>query len=77
MYFQCRRDRGMQYISTVAHEIMQECLPIQCVEAVFLGAYLTANMNEVREHISRRPRTFVQFQWGLRWLRLARWTGIH
>ena len=53
-YFQLKRDRGVGHITTTAKEIMREALPIQCVEAVFLGFYLTADL----ENIERFPLSF-------------------
>ncbi|GMI17953.1 hypothetical protein TrLO_g8019 [Triparma laevis f. longispina] len=37
-----RKDRGMKHIVNISKQIIKEGLPIQCVEAVFLGVYLTA-----------------------------------
>ena len=46
-YFTKRRDRGLKHVSLTAKDIIREALPIQCVEAVFLACYLTAEMKEV------------------------------
>lgn len=46
-FFPKRKDRGMRYVCSIAKRIMEECLPIQCVEAVFLAIYLTAGLNDV------------------------------
>jgi len=42
-FFQLRRDRGMKHLSNTAKTIIREALPIQCVEAVFIGVHLTNN----------------------------------
>jgi len=34
-------------LASTAREIMRECLPIKCVEAVFLAFYLTINMTDL------------------------------
>merc|ERR1719230_942717 len=49
-----RRDRGLKHVSLTAKDIIREALPIQCVEAVFLACYLTAEMKE----IERFPLSF-------------------
>lgn len=41
-FFKMRKDRGMKHIVNISKQIIKEGLPIQCVEAVFLGVYLTA-----------------------------------
>jgi hypothetical protein len=43
-----RKDRGFLNVITSAKEIIAKALPIQCIEAVFLGGYLTLDMREVR-----------------------------
>ncbi|KAJ8604716.1 hypothetical protein CTAYLR_006563 [Chrysophaeum taylorii] len=53
-YFHLRKDRGLKHVTTTAKEIMREALPIQCVEAVFLGFFLTADMLE----LERFPLSF-------------------
>ena len=53
-YFTKRRDRGLKHVSLTAKDIIREALPIQCVEAVFLACYLTAEMKE----IERFPLSF-------------------
>ena len=40
-FFALRRDRGMNHITAISREMIKEGLPIQCVEATFLGIYLT------------------------------------
>ena len=42
-----KRDRGLKHVMYTAKEIMREALPIQCVEAVFLGIHLTAEIEEL------------------------------
>lgn len=46
-YVKKRRDRGAQHIMITAKELIREALPIQCVEAVFIAIYLTADLDEV------------------------------
>lgn len=46
-YVKKRRDRGAQHIIVTAKELIREALPIQCVEAVFIAIYLTAELDEV------------------------------
>eukprot|EP01041_Mallomonas_annulata_P003191 gene3191-6295_t len=41
------KSRGMSNVVHVAKEIIQEALPIQCLEAVFIGCYLTANIRSI------------------------------
>lgn len=43
-----KKDRGFRHVTSTAKLIIREALPIQCVEAVFVGAYLTADMSEVK-----------------------------
>jgi len=40
-FFTLRRDKGLKHVVAVSKEMIKEGLPIQCVEAVFLGVYLT------------------------------------
>jgi hypothetical protein len=47
-YVTLRKDRGMLSIMSSAKEIVYKALPIQCIEAVFLGVYLTRELKEVR-----------------------------
>ena len=54
-YFRVRKDLGMKRIVSTAKEIIREALPIKCIEAVFLGCYLT---NEFMD-VNRLP---VRFQ---------------
>lgn len=53
-FVQMKKSRGMAHICSVSKQLMQEALPIQCVEAVFLGVYLTAGM----EQLERVPLSF-------------------
>ncbi|CBN74564.1 conserved unknown protein [Ectocarpus siliculosus] len=46
-FFVKKKDRGFRHVTSTAKLIIREALPIQCVEAVFVGAYLTADMAEV------------------------------
>ncbi|CAM9573372.1 unnamed protein product [Hapterophycus canaliculatus] len=46
-FFVKKKDRGFRHVTSTAKLIIREALPIQCVEAVFVGAYLTAEMAEV------------------------------
>lgn len=46
-FFVKKKDRGFRHVTSTAKLIIREALPIQCVEAVFVGAYLTADMTEV------------------------------
>lgn len=47
-YFVKKKDRGFRHVTSTAKLIIREALPIRCVDAVFLGAYLTADMANVR-----------------------------
>ena len=40
-FFTLRRDKGLKHVVAVSKEMIKEGLPIQCVEAVFLGVYLS------------------------------------
>lgn len=46
-FFVKKKDRGFRHVTSTAKLIIREALPIQCVDAVFLGAYLTSEMTEV------------------------------
>ena len=48
------KSRGMSHIKAVSNELLQAALPIQCVEAVFLGCFLTAKIPS----IDRIPLSF-------------------
>ncbi|OQS06287.1 hypothetical protein THRCLA_01664 [Thraustotheca clavata] len=45
LYFNVNKHRSYKSIYGTAKEIIHESLPIQCLEAVFVAAYLTANGN--------------------------------
>ena len=42
-----RRDKGMRHLVYTAKVLMRECLPIQCVEALFIGVHLTNGFTDV------------------------------
>jgi hypothetical protein len=46
-YFPIVKNRGLIKVTTTAKTIMADALPIQCVEAVFLGVYLTCEWRDV------------------------------
>ena len=46
-FVRMQRNRGMHHISSCAKQIIRAGLPIQCVEAVFIGCLLTAGITEV------------------------------
>jgi len=46
-YFRTDKRKGMHYITSVSRRICRECLPIQCLEATFLGIFLTTSMPDV------------------------------
>ena len=50
-FFVKKKDRGFRHVTSTAKLIIREALPIQCVEAVFVGAYLTADMSEVNINV--------------------------
>ena len=56
LYFNVRKDRGLQRVAATAKDIMAECLPIQCLEAVFLACTLTAGVDGVRARPLAAPR---------------------
>ncbi|RLN49907.1 hypothetical protein BBJ28_00011520 [Nothophytophthora sp. Chile5] len=49
-----QKNRSFKSIVNTAKEILKEALPIQCLEAVFLAAYLTAGL----PHLERFPISF-------------------
>lgn len=53
-YVKMNKSRGMSHISSCSKEIIRLGLPIQCIEAVFLGCFLTADLNGV----DRLPLSF-------------------
>lgn len=52
-FFVKKKDRGFRHVTSTAKLIIREALPIQCVEAVFVGAYLTADMTEARDYLKK------------------------
>lgn len=46
-FFQIRKDLGMKRIISTAKDVINESLPIKCIEAVFLACYLTRNMEDL------------------------------
>lgn len=46
-YFDVRKHRPMGRILETGREVTRQALPIKCVEAVFVGAYLTQGLKEV------------------------------
>ena len=46
-YFDIRKNRPMTRILETAREITRQALPIKCVEAVFLGCYLTQGLRDL------------------------------
>lgn len=59
VYFNIRRDAGLQRILIQAKLIMREALPIQCVEALFLAVHITSGppMDKVSRHDTAREHT--------------------
>lgn len=53
-FVQFTKNRGMAHIAYTAKEIIRVALPIQCLEAVFVGCLLTSTMKSV----SRVPLSF-------------------
>ncbi|KAG5179428.1 Vasohibin-domain-containing protein [Tribonema minus] len=49
-YYSTKKFRGFAHVANVAQDIMREALPIQCVEATFLGAYLTCDLRDVERY---------------------------
>ncbi|KAE8876861.1 hypothetical protein PF005_g4007 [Phytophthora fragariae] len=54
LYFDVNKNRSFKSFANTAKEILKEGLPIQCLEAVFLGAYLTAGF----QNLERFPISF-------------------
>ncbi|KAF4029487.1 Vasohibin [Phytophthora infestans] len=54
LYFDVNKNRSFKSIVNTAKEILKEGLPIQCLEAVFLGAYMTAGL----PNLERFPISF-------------------
>jgi hypothetical protein len=53
-FIQLKRSERFEYLLEQSQEILRASLPIQCVEAVFLGCYLTMSMTS----IERIPLSF-------------------
>jgi hypothetical protein len=53
-FVKMQKSRGMIHISSCAQEIVRLGLPIQCIEAVFLGCFLTATI----QCLDRIPLSF-------------------
>ena len=51
VYFDTSKNRSFKSIVSTAKDIVNDALPIQCLEAVFVGAYLTAALPEVVGYI--------------------------
>ncbi|DAZ96931.1 TPA: hypothetical protein N0F65_012034 [Lagenidium giganteum] len=47
LYFDVNKNRSFKSIVSTAKEIVNEALPIQCLEAVFVSSYLTASLSDV------------------------------
>lgn len=47
LFFDVNKNRSFKSIVSTAKDIMKEALPIQCLEAVFLGAFLTAGIPDL------------------------------
>ncbi|KAJ0407186.1 hypothetical protein ATCC90586_005275 [Pythium insidiosum] len=54
LYFDVNKNRSFKSIVNTAKEIAAEMLPIQCLEAVFLAAYITASFSD----LDRFPLSF-------------------
>jgi hypothetical protein len=46
-FFVLKKNGGIQHLVTVTKQMIQHCVPIQCVEAVFIGIYLSAPLRDV------------------------------
>jgi hypothetical protein len=53
-FIRMNKSRGVSHIHNVSKQLINESLPIQCVEAVFLGTTLTSGINE----LTRVPLSF-------------------
>ncbi|KAF1320187.1 hypothetical protein FI667_g12655, partial [Globisporangium splendens] len=47
-YFDVNKNRSFKSIVSTAKDILNKILPIQCLEAVFLASYLTANAPDLK-----------------------------
>lgn len=78
-YFNLSKQRPYSRVMDTAKKILRDCLPIKCLEAVFLGMYLTNKMDD----IARIPVSFKSKFGGkvsIRLLtrgRLVAWTQCH
>jgi len=74
---QMKKSRGASHIQSCAKQIIKAALPIQCVEAVFLGAFMTSTFKDVdrvplsfkskfRDNVHRHIVLAIRFegQWG-------------
>jgi tubulinyl-Tyr carboxypeptidase len=46
-FIRMNKSRGVSHIHNVSKQLIKEALPIQCVEAVFLGTTLTSGMHDI------------------------------
>ena len=53
-FIRMNKSRGVSHIHNVSKQLIKESLPIQCVEAVFLGTTLTSGLEE----LTRVPLSF-------------------
>lgn len=53
-YFSLNKKRSLHQIMETARSILSDCLPIKCIEAVFVALYLTSSM----EDLDRIPISF-------------------
>ena len=53
-FIRMNKSRGISHIHNVSKQLIKESLPIQCVEAVFLGTTLTSGISE----LTRVPLSF-------------------
>ena len=60
-----KKTEGMYRVSRTAKEIISQALPIKCVEACFLGAYLTVGVKGLtRLPIAFKSRVLhIRHQW--------------
>lgn len=47
-YFNINKKRPFSRIMDTAREVMRDALPIKCIEAVFLGLYLTCGWEDLQ-----------------------------
>ena len=53
-FFDVRKKRPIAKIMNTAKKIIRDCMPIRCVEAVFLALYVTAGIKK----LNRFPLSF-------------------